>query len=110
VGGSETSGDGTKTPLQYAQTAMDATSRRGSADAASHEVVVWLKRALIYATSVGDQDAARRWEFSQAIDWVQNTQEPRTRAHTSFCSKPSTTTSAFAGRQKAAIMRIWNQC
>ena len=66
--------DGTKPPLQYAQTAMDAyLAAAAQVDAASHEVVVWLDRAISIATSVGDQTRLAAG-VQQAIAWVQGTE------------------------------------
>jgi hypothetical protein len=48
--------DGTKPALQYAQTAVDAyLAAAAQPGAASHDVVIWLNRAINIATSVGDQ-------------------------------------------------------
>jgi len=96
--------DGTKPPLQYAQTAMDAyVAAAAQADAASHEVVVWLNRAINIATSVGDQTRLAAG-VQQAIAWVQNTQGAQNARSYVFLFEAIYDNKRVAGPEKAAII------
>ena len=96
--------DGTKPPLQYAQTAMDAyLAAAAQTDAASHEVVIWLDRAINLATSVGDQTRLAAG-VQQAIAWVQNTQGAQNARSYVFLFEAIYDNKRVAGPEKAAIV------
>jgi hypothetical protein len=96
--------DGTKAPLQYAQTAIDAyLASSAQADAASHEVVAWLARAINLATSVRDQIRLAAG-VRQAIAWVQNTQGAQNARSYVFLFEAIYENRRVAGPEKAAII------
>ena len=96
--------DGTKAPLQYAQTAMDAyLAAAAQTDAASHDVVVWLDRAINLATSVGDR-ARLAGGVQQAITWVQNTQGAQNARSYIFLFEAIYDNKRAAAPEKAAII------
>jgi hypothetical protein len=96
--------DGTRPPLQYAQTAMDAYfAAAAQVGAASHQVVVWLNRAIGVATSVGDQTRLAAG-VQQAIAWVQNTQEAQNARSYVFLFEAIYDNRRVAGPEKAAII------
>jgi hypothetical protein len=96
--------DGTKAPLQYAQTAMDAyLAAAAQAGTASHDVVVWLNRAIHLATSVGDQTRLAA-VVQQAIAWVQNAQGAQNARSYVFLFEAIYDNKRVAGPEKAAII------
>ncbi len=96
--------DGTKPQLQYAQTAMDAyLAAAGQADAASHEVVVWLDRAISLATSVGDQTRLAA-SAQQAIAWVQGIEAAQNARSYVFLFDAIYDNQRVAGPEKMAII------
>lgn len=96
--------DGTRPPLQYAQTAMDAyLTAAAQVDAASHEVVVWLDRAISIATSVGDQ-ARLAAGVQRAITWVQSTGAAQNARSYVFLFEAIYDNKGVAGPEKMAII------
>jgi lysyl-tRNA synthetase class 1 len=96
--------DGTKPPLQYAQTAMDAyLAAAAQADATSHEVVVWLDRAIGIATSVGDH-ARLAAGVQQAIAWVQGTEAAQNARSYVFLFEAIYDNKRVAASEKTAVI------
>jgi hypothetical protein len=96
--------DGTKPPLRYAQTAMDAyIAAAALADAASHEVVVWLDRAISLATSVRDQ-ARLAAGVHQAIAWVQGTEAAQNARSYVFLFEAIYDNKCVAASEKTAVI------
>ena len=96
--------DGTKPPLQYAQTAMDAyLAAAAQAEAASHEVIVWLDRAISIATSVGDQSRLAA-SVQQAITWVQTTEAAQNARSYVFLFEAIYDNKRVAGPEKTAVI------
>jgi hypothetical protein len=96
--------DGIKPPLQYAQTAIHAyLAAAAQANAASHEVVVWLGRAISIATSVGDQSRLAA-SLQQAIAWVQGTEAAQNARSYVFLFEAIYDNKRVAGPEKTTII------
>jgi hypothetical protein len=96
--------NGTKPPLQYAQTAMDAyLTAAARSDAASHEVVVWLDRAISIATAVSDLTRLAAG-VQQAIAWVKGTEAAQNARSYVFLFEAINDNKRVAESEKTAVI------